>query len=129
MFAYFQTKPAEWYSTYTPTLSIIGIDCDGSDMPRIKIYIRYQFTDFAQLVDQLSLSGKIPLSLGYIAALRDLWERLAGQPSNFIRSSHTSGVFIYYEFSDTRTLPGVKVYLPVRLMANSDLLIADAAAE
>jgi DMATS type aromatic prenyltransferase len=129
LFTYFQTKPAEWYSTYTPKLILIGIDCDGSDMPRIKIYIRYQFTDFDQLVDQLSLSGKIPLSLDYIAALRDLWGRLACKTSTFTRCSHTSGVMVYYEFSATKPLPGVKVYLPVRFMTSSDLLIADAAAE
>lgn len=128
--AYFQSKSADWRSTYSPDPIIIGVDCTGTDDARIKIYIRYKVTDFDQIVDQFTLGGRVPVSLACIAALRDLWCRFVGKDSDpFIRSSDTSGILFYYEFNTLKSLPSVKVYMPVRLMGKNDQAIVETTAD
>lgn len=127
MSTYFQSKPPDWHTTFSPDPCIIGVDCTGTRDARIKIYIRYQVTDFHNIMDQLSLGGRIPVSSACIETLRDLWHRFGGHP--YLRSSPTSGVIFYYEFSATRSLPSVKVNIPVRLMARNDREIVDTTAE
>lgn len=127
---YFQSKPASWYSTSSPEPFIIGVDCTGTRDARIKIYVRYNVTDFEQIVDQLSLGGRIPVSLACIAALRDLWYRFVADDSDpFLRPSHTSGIPFYYEFNTTKSLPSVKVNIPVRLMGKTDQAITAITAD
>jgi DMATS type aromatic prenyltransferase len=127
MSAYFQSKPPDWHTKSSPDPFIIGVDCTGTRDARIKIYIRFQVTDFHDIVDHLSLGGRIPVSSACIDTVHDLWGRFGGHP--FLCSSHTSGVLFYYDFSGTKSLPNVKVYIPVRLMARSDQEIVDKTAE
>ena len=124
---YFRGKSADWYSTYSPAPFIIGVDCTGTKDARIKIYFRYRSVTFDQLVDQLSLGGRILLSSEYISTLRDLWFRFTGD-GRFLQSSDTN-VTLYYEFSAIGSLPNVKCYLPVRLMARNDRVVADVTTD
>lgn len=127
MSAYFQSKPPDWHTIFCPDPRLIGVDCTGTHDARIKIYIRFQVTDFDNIVDQLSLGGRIPVSSSCIDSVHDLWSRFGGHP--FLSSSNTSGVLFYYDFSATKSLPSVKVYIPVRLMARNDQEIVDTTAE
>jgi DMATS type aromatic prenyltransferase len=132
MMAYFQSKTQDWYSTYSPDPRMIGVDCTGSRNARVKIYIRYQFTDFDHMVDQFSLGGRIPISLACVASLRDLWYRFVGKDCDpFLRPSvdDTSGILFYYEYNNTKSLPSPKINLPVRIMAKNDQAITSITAE
>lgn len=127
MSTYFQSKTPDWHTTFSPDPCIIGVDCTGIRDARIKIYIRYQVTDLTNIVDQLSLGGRIQVSSACIKTLSELWRMFGGHP--YLRSSHTSGVIFYYEFNATKSLPNVKVNIPVRLMARDDREIMDTTVE
>jgi len=126
MSAYFQSKPPDWHTIFCPDPCFIGVDCTGTHDARIKIYIRFQVTDFDNIVDQLSLGGRIPVSSACIDTVHDLWSRFSGHPLNC--SSDTPAILCYYDFSATKSLPSVKVYIPVRLMARNDQEIVDTTA-
>ncbi|KAF8531540.1 aromatic prenyltransferase [Gautieria morchelliformis] len=117
---YLKSKPSDWHTRFSPNPTLFAVDCKDSDDARVKVYVRYRFTDMDCLVDQLSLGRAIPLSAAYVTSLRELLLQLAGGDLSALQRS-PRGILLYYDLRAHAPLPKVKIYMPVRLLAANDL--------
>ncbi|KAM3539334.1 hypothetical protein ARSEF1564_007754 [Beauveria bassiana] len=116
-----------------PQVEIFAIDCISPADSRLKIYIRTGNTTFNNMIDVMTLGGRIPtFSEPTVACLRGLWcscfgvDDLPEVLSQSLRGkSHRTGGLLYYlELKMGSAHPSSKVYLPVRHYAKSDDQVA-----
>jgi DMATS type aromatic prenyltransferase len=116
-----------------PVVEILAIDCVDPSESRIKIYIRSQKTNFASMLDVMTLGGRTePLPEKARAGLAELWCAVFDLESNSKALSdplpkkkyRTAGLLYYLELRAGESRPKPKVYLPVRHYAKNDDQIA-----
>ncbi|KAJ6544420.1 aromatic prenyltransferase, partial [Mycena capillaripes] len=121
-----------------PTIAMVAVDCLQPSKNRAKVYIRTQSSSYNDIVELLTLGGKI--SDEYVAetlsAMRHLWRLVFpgvedGMPLSSKRGPeyYPTGFLIYYEMAIGRAIPIPKVYIPVRHYCDSDAHIASALAQ
>ncbi|KAJ7802995.1 tryptophan dimethylallyltransferase-domain-containing protein [Mycena olivaceomarginata] len=129
--SYFDSIP----ESNRPTIAMVAVDCLEPAKNRAKVYIRTQNSSFNDIVELLTLGGRI--SDEYVAqtvsAMRHLWRLFfPGVADDTPLSSkrgpeyYPTGFLIYYEMSLGRAVLVPKVYIPVRHYCDSDSQIATA---
>ncbi|KAG8627418.1 hypothetical protein KVT40_004901 [Elsinoe batatas] len=116
---------------------ILGIDCVPEQSARLKIYLRSRCTSFDSVRWILTIGGRIqsPENERAFRDLFELWQALfqpskqqATRTSDELEfcSHRTAGTLYYFDFSQNKSQPVPKVYLPVRHYGKSDHLVATA---
>ncbi|KAJ7778865.1 tryptophan dimethylallyltransferase-domain-containing protein, partial [Mycena olivaceomarginata] len=129
--SYFDSIP----ESNRPTIAMVAVDCLEPAKNRAKVYIRTQNSSFNDIVELLTLGGRI--SDEYVAqtvsTMRHLWRLFfPGVADDTPLSSkrgpeyYPTGFLIYYEMSLGRAVLVPKVYIPVRHYCDSDSQIATA---
>ncbi|KAF4953934.1 hypothetical protein FSARC_12290 [Fusarium sarcochroum] len=115
-------------------IDMLALDLVRLEKSRLKIYFRDRRTDFNAVKEVMSLDGKLQghdFDKG-IRNLKRLWgalldtDTVAGDVSLPHRDHRTAGILYNIEFRADNALPKVKVYIPVRHYAKSDLQIIGA---
>jgi DMATS type aromatic prenyltransferase len=116
-----------------PEVEILAIDCVEPSKSRVKIYVRSQQTSFGDVVDALTLGGKLHAEefKSGLQSLEQLWRAVlsldASVPSSeplHPKQHRTAGILYYYEFKPGSSLIKAKVYIPVRHYGINDREIA-----
>ena len=115
-------------------MDMLALDLEPLEMSRLKIYFRDRRTDFASVRENMSLGGMIAeseLEKGF-QRLRKLWDAFFDTAgfADEIPLPHvdhrTAGILYNVEFRFRKRRPLVKVYIPVRHYARSDVHISEA---
>jgi len=110
---------------------ILGIDCVEPIKSRVKVYMRTPGTSLAHVAAIMSLGGRKKLSPEALQDMKELWGATLGLDESFSSSAelpanshYTSGVLFYFDIKPGCSVPGVKVYIPVRHYGKDDGSIA-----
>ncbi len=113
---------------------ILAIDCMSPARSRLKIYMRSQSTCFDSVREIMTLGGVLDhLYLNHgLNELQKLWKLVLSQRQDFSaaqdlqpKAHRTAGILYYFDMQQGQTLPGAKVYIPVRHYGQNDHAIAE----
>ncbi|MCJ1388060.1 hypothetical protein MMC18_000904 [Xylographa bjoerkii] len=113
---------------------IFAIDCVAPNASRLKIYMRGRSTCFKSVQEIMTLGGAVvePDLAHGLKELHRLWNLVLGKepdvPSaqDLYQNGHrTAGILYYFDIRPGQTLPGVKVYIPIRHYSQNDLVVAE----
>jgi DMATS type aromatic prenyltransferase len=114
-------------------IEILAIDCIQPCKSRIKIYVRSQRTSFNDVVEAMTLGGRIRDQgcQEAIRSLKQLWSSVLSLDINLPPSKRlpskdhrTAGILYYFEFKPGSPAIKSKVYIPVRHYGVDDFEIA-----
>lgn len=104
---------------------ILGINCVAEESARLKIYLRSRCTSFDSVRSIMTLGGRIqgPENERAFRDLFELWQALFFPSKQQVTSTseelptcahRTAGILYYFDFSQSKSKPMPKVYLPMR---------------
>ena len=117
----------------SPNVELMGFDCVHPSMSRLKLYIRSPRTSFEDVIDALTLGGRLQEQglEKVLPSLEFLWAVVLGLDFPVARtqplppSDHrTAGILYYYEFRPHSKSVKPKLYIPVRHYAKNDFVSA-----
>ncbi|KAH8732129.1 aromatic prenyltransferase [Phaeosphaeriaceae sp. PMI808] len=109
-------------------IEMLAIDLINPQTSRLKIYFRSRKVDCQSVARIMTLNGRIngeSYQHGILEMLQ-LWRSFLSLPDNgeiFDSSHRTAGIIYYLDFRLGDTLPGIKVYLPVRHLSLNDEVV------
>ena len=114
---------------------LFAVDCVSPAQARLKVYVRSRETSFNSVKDVMTLGGAIKdadTQKG-LKELEKVWRLTLQLPQDFTNADElpqtthrTGGILYYFDIKQGSSTPGVKVYIPIRHYAKSDLSAAES---